>query len=138
MKIITIFGHYSPALSSDLEMKGTEASPPVGCGMLICEHLKCSVLSSGENRDCSATPVEVHLVKWSGVHIPSPLHTPVLCVLISLLDQALNLSYLAPSRKKMVPVKQNHWDLKNDPHYMFSEIKAKPQKLSSRAETTQK
>ena len=44
--------------------------------------------------------MEVHLVKWSGVHIPSLPHTPVLCVLISLLDQALNLSYLAPFTKK--------------------------------------
>lgn len=40
--------------------------------------------------------------------------------------------------KKMMPVKQNHCDLKDDQHYTFSEIIAKQQKISSRAYITQK
>lgn len=79
----------------------------------------------------------MNLVKWSGVHILLP-HTPILCVHISFLDQALNLLYLSPVQKRMMLSKQNHCDLKDDQHYMFPEIIATRPKISSRAEIIQK
>lgn len=81
--------------------------------------------------------MKVNLAQWSGVHIPSTTHSCSLCAYFSP-GSGLKFFISSPFTKKEMPIKQNHCDLKNDQRCLFSEIIAKPQKISSRAETTQK